>query len=248
MNSLFSIRRTVRLLLLCAVPLLFLACWYSPVTNRFSRIGVIVNAVIILIFVMVWSWRFRMLWWTLMASCLGLVLFVLSPWTGHYSRVNLRHVYGDKLESYLGTRYVWGGEGRFGIDCSGLIRRGFEEALVTEGVKRMSPALLREGLYLWWHDNTALGIGDGYGGRTRVVTECRSLNELNYDLLRTGDMATNGTHIMAYLGNKEWIGADPSFGKVVKFKIPENNFYFTTSMKIVRWQILENLNGRDAKD
>lgn len=54
-------------------------------------------------------------------------------------------------------------------------------------------------------------------------------------------MATNGTHIMAYLGNKQWIGADPGEGKVVRFLIPENgNFYFSVPMKIVRWTVLEN--------
>jgi hypothetical protein len=57
-----------------------------------------------------------------------------------------------------------------------------------------------------------------------------------------GDLAvtTSGDHVLAYLGEKEWIAADPGERKVTKFTIPEKkNAYFYTPMRIVRWRILE---------
>ena len=78
--------------------------------------------------------------------------------------------------------------------------------------------------------------------RIRSITTCPLLNALDHSLILPGDLAVteDGTHIMAYLGDKTWIAADPIQEKVTKFKIPEKtNAYFSTPMKIVRWTILK---------
>lgn len=52
-------------------------------------------------------------------------------------------------------------------------------------------------------------------------------------------MTPSGIHIMAYLGGKTWIEADPAVGRVCQFTVPEQvNGYFSTPMNIVRWTVL----------
>jgi hypothetical protein len=64
------------------------------------------------------------------------------------------------------------------------------------------------------------------------------LNKLDSALLLPGDIAvtTSGVHMMAYLGNNKWIGADPGEKRVAIFTIPETkNVWFFTPMNIMRW-------------
>ncbi len=109
------------------------------------------------------------------------------------------------------------------------------------GMTSFDPALLRDSLSLYWHRTTARVIGEGFASRTVPVTLCTSLNALDYSLVQPGDMAvtSGGDHVMAYLGDRTWIAADPGVGKVATFTIPEQkNTYFFTPMRIVRWNIL----------
>ncbi len=47
----------------------------------------------------------------------------------------------------------------------------------------------------------------------------------------------DGVHILAYLGDKVWIEADPIYKKVIKVSIPEtDNPWFNTPVYILRWQ------------
>jgi hypothetical protein len=190
-------------------------------------------------------WRYKILRWFLIAIYGATILFLVQPSGSHHSvdRSALRSDYCAALKSYSDCRYVWGGEGYFGIDCSGLVRKGLEDALVARGFATLNPALIRAGISLYWHDTTAKVIGEGYANRTFFVTACPMLNTLDESLLQPGDLAVtlNGIHIMAYLGNRTWIAADPGESKVTTFVIPEQkNAYFSTPMRIVRWKILSN--------
>lgn len=224
-------------------PILFLCCWYSPVINVTVRYATILFGLLslcgLLFAIRKTRWQFR----TALGLLVLAVLFLALPASPPNNRDGLRTAYAEAMQSYLGCPYMWGGEGRFGIDCSGLVRRGMEDALVQQGLLHLNPFLVRQGLSLWWHDTTAREIGRGYVGRTHIVTNCRSLNELDHSLLRPGDMAvtTSGVHVMGYIGNKTWIAADPDAEKVVTFTIPEkDNAYFLSPMNIVRWRILED--------
>ena len=153
----------------------------------------------------------------------------------------LQSDYCAALKAYTGTHYVWGGQGCLGIDCSGLVQKGMMDALASRGVGTLDPALVRSSLWLYWHRTTAKVIGQGFAGRTVQVTAASTLNTLDYSLVQPGDMAVTagGDHVLAYLGERTWIAADPGGGKVTTFRIPEaKNAYFFTPMRIVRWKVL----------
>src|SRR5262245_32251142 len=50
-----------------------------------------------------------------------------------YSREALRASTVNVLESFDGTPYVWGGEGRAGVDCSGLVRQALIRSSLKQG-------------------------------------------------------------------------------------------------------------------
>lgn len=154
----------------------------------------------------------------------------------------LRAAYIRSLPCYEGVTYVWGGETRIGVDCSGLMRCGLRDACLSTGMRTINPALLRENLSLWWHDSSAKAMGEGYRDLTRPVLETSSLNTLDHTLIQPGDIAvtSSGLHVMAYLGNREWIEADPKAGRVIRVQVPaKDNAWFDMSMQIMRWRILE---------
>jgi len=154
----------------------------------------------------------------------------------------LCNVYLRSLQTYEGTRYIWGGENTLGIDCSGLVRAGLIKANVEQGLLTLNPELVRFGLSLWWHDCSAKALGEEYRGLTRRITSSPSINLLGNSKTQPGDIAvtTSGVHVLAFLGNDEWIEADPDLKKVVVVKAPsKENPWFDEPVQIMRWTELE---------
>lgn len=155
---------------------------------------------------------------------------------------HLRNAYLRSLQTYKGTRYIWGGENKLGIDCSGLVRAGLIKANVEQGLLSLNPKLARFGLSLWWHDCSAKALGEEYRGLTRRITSSPSINLLDNSQIQPGDIAvtTSGVHVLAFLGNDEWIEADPDLKKVVIVKTPsKDNPWFDEPVQIMRWTELE---------
>lgn len=153
----------------------------------------------------------------------------------------LRTEYVRALQSYQGTSYVWGGETKLGIDCSGLVRAGMIDAEAKEALRAQNFVLLRKAASLWWNDFSAAAISDGFQGRTQRVGEFTSLNETDYSRLKPGDLAVTGgkQHVLAYVGDKTWIQADPRVMKVVSVKAPSKDGWFEKQVQVMRWRILE---------
>jgi hypothetical protein len=215
--------------------------WYSPYVDFPVRVLTWSAVAVALIGSVIVFWNRPVLRWSLLGLYAAVALFLAWPSHRAVDRSSLQSKYCAALKSYLGCRYVWGGQGYFGIDCSGLMQKGMMDALATRGMSSLDPALLRNSFSLYWQRTTAMVIGQGFSGRTVPVTTCSSLNALDYSLVQPGDMAVTalGDHVMAYLGNRTWIAADPEVGKVTTFTIPEpKNAYFFTPMRIVRWKIL----------
>ncbi len=211
-----------------------------PINNLFLRIGLLGSLLAVwtgcLFFGFRWKF-FRIVFLLLTVSIIG---FFFCPGR-KYEEEKLRETYVHALQSYEGTRYIWGGENKLGIDCSGLVRAGLIKANFRNGLLTLNPRLLRYALYLWWHDSSAEALGNEYGQQTKHLLAQVSLNDLGQNTILPGDMAVtiSGVHIMAFLGDSKWIEADPNLKKVVIVQVPEgNNPWFQESFNIVRWQEL----------
>lgn len=149
----------------------------------------------------------------------------------------IQRSYVQCLKQYRGTVYVWGGENRMGIDCSGLVRRGLINANAKVGVRTLNPRLVRSALSLWWHDCSARALRDGFRGLTIRLATTPSINSTALDTISPGDLAVTagGIHVLAYLGGNTWIEADPKVMRVITVDVPSDNIWFTTPVQLVRW-------------
>ncbi|HVF11359.1 MAG TPA: NlpC/P60 family protein [Abditibacteriaceae bacterium] len=172
---------------------------------------------------------------------LVLTAFLLLP--GRVADTSsLRREYVRSLLGYQGTRYVWGGENKLGIDCSGLPRCALMNANLRQGVLTANPRLLRESLTLWWFDSSAKALKEGYRDKTRVLLTSRSINALDHSRILPGDFAvtSSGVHALCYLGDKTWIEADPGpQDRVITLKVPTANAWFNIPVHIMRWRQFE---------
>lgn len=153
----------------------------------------------------------------------------------------LRSAYVASLRRYVGVSYVLGGETRRGTDCSGLIRMGMMDACVDSGLAKLNGRLIRAAADEWRHDCSARELMAGHGGRTRLLFRARSINAIDPARLQPGDVAVtaSGIHTLAYLGDREWIEADPEQGGVVIVRVPDRNPWFEQPVAIVRWRLLD---------
>lgn len=146
------------------------------------------------------------------------------------------------LRAYESVSYRWGGENARGIDCSGLVRRGLIDACVTRGLATGNGVLLRHAAWLWWHDASASELGAG-GAQTFVRFEAASVQSIAPNDLLPGDLAVtrDGVHILAYLGDRRWIQADPQAGRVLVLSAETaDNRWLRVPVRVVRWKVLDS--------
>jgi hypothetical protein len=228
------------LLLVWQICLVFLILfWLFPVTYRSNRL------LIVLLITLVWAgalWLWNAKW--LRVGSVGLltviVLAIFLP--GRIPEPNaFRSDYVKALKKYEGTTYVWGGENRFGIDCSGLVRRGLIDASLKKGVVSVNPALVRTSFSMRWYDCSAKALMEEYRGQTRRLFSANSIQALDHSKLLPGDFAvtSTGVHTLAYLGNESWIEADPGPHRVLIVNAKENNGWLKIPVELMRWKIFE---------
>lgn len=222
-----------------------LSLWLFPIGYRSTRVCLLVGMAVL------WLWgaflvrRKRVAAFAILAAGLAVLAWLCLPGRPGDPGV-LQRSYVQSLQQYTGTRYVWGGENRSGIDCSGLVRRGFINANLRTGILTLNPQLVRTAFALWWHDCSARALGEEFRGFTTRVAQAESINSVPVATLAPGDLAVTagGVHVLAYLGDKTWIEADPGVMKVITVGTPAENAWFRVPVQLVRWRELQAVSGK----
>lgn len=168
------------------------------------------------------------------------VLFALVAPSRPVDASEVRAAYVSELRELQGTRYVWGGEGGMGIDCSGLPRKAMLDATLKRAVASVNPTLLRRAAGIWWNDLSARAFGEQHQGSTVPVTEGESIRTLDHSPLEPGDLAVtrDGQHLLVFLERDRWIQADPNAGKVIQVRAGDDNHWLSVPVRVVRWRAL----------
>ena len=153
----------------------------------------------------------------------------------------LRDDYRRALRLYRFTPYIWGGENVFGIDCSGLVRKGLVWGQILNGLRTANGHPVRDAVTLWWHDCSARALRDGYRAQTRPLFRADSVSAIDAQRLDVGDLAVtaDGVHVMVYVGDRMWTEADPGLRRVVTLTAPADNHWFNVPVVVVRWRVLD---------
>lgn len=229
-------RRHVARILVGCVLLALLLEWY-PVRSQFVRLGVLAVWTGLLACTLALVWRRRVVRWGLIIAITIPALLLVIPGRP-VNQEALAAAYVRAMRGYEGTRYVWGGEGPRGLDCSGLVRRGMIDACLSQDIT--NPALLRHALWLWWHDASAREMAAGYRGQTAPISLPAMMRDLPQSRLFPGDLGVtaDGSHVVAHLGDGEWIEADPNTLRVRLFRIEPGEPLGGTKVTPCRWSIL----------
>ncbi len=215
--------------------------WFYPINISILRYFLVLALPFLLCGLSFFIWKRKSIRFLPFVIALIIIVFISIPGrTGDKGRLRIQYV--KCLVKYEGVRYIWGGETILGIDCSGLVRKGLIDALFQEGIKTLNSALIRNSLYLWWNDCSAKSLKEGYRNFATPLFDAESVNSIKLGQLEMGDIAvtSDGIHVLAYLGNNEWIEADPGIRKVIKAETPvKGNAWFDVRVKILRWNILK---------
>jgi hypothetical protein len=226
---------------------LWCVAWFLLVIILIQPLGYfIARSITVLLLILVWAgglyfgWRRLPVRMGMLAVTFCLSLLLILP-NRSVDAASLRSTYIQAMQGYEDTPYVWGGENRFGIDCSGLVREGLIQANLQQGIITFNPALVRQGVAMWWFDLSAQALRDGERGWTKRLFKAESINAIDHSKLLPGDLAAtaDGVHILAYIGENNWIEADPGIHKVMTVAVPDKvNYWFNVPVYVLRWQQL----------
>ena len=210
-----------------------IAVW-SPVHSAFSMISILLGFLSLLSCLWLKLPRF-----TLCVTTLFVLPFCLPNLEKDES--SLRQAYTRQLVSFKDVKYVWGGENKRGIDCSGLARRAYRNALFEVGLKTFNGKLLRASVEQWLFDSSAKALSEGYRDFTVPVDYETSIKDSESTRLMKGDLAItiDGVHLLIYLGDDKWIQADPIAEKVISLHKNAKNLWFDDKVSLHRWSLLE---------
>ncbi len=203
----------------------------QPINSGQVRYSTCAFGLLFLVSASILFWRH--IWYRCVIG-IGLILVATIALWPPVSPKNLRDAYVAKLRTFEGTPYVWGGEGRLGIDCSGLPRTAWRKTLFDEGLRTMNPSLIRRSVLSWWNDVAARDMPTSADYRRLDLNG--SLSKLPYEALQPGDLAvtSSGVHCLVYLGNGDWIEADPAKSKVLILSTSQQDLWLSTPCMIAR--------------
>lgn len=222
-----------------ALLLVAIGFWLQPISYRVIRLCLLLSVVTLWASAVFLLRKKRNAGATVIA--LGIVLSASLCLPGRDVEVaRLRAEYTEALRLYEGTPYVWGGENRLGVDCSGLVRNGLMDANMRLGFRTANARAIRTAIRMWWYDCSARALRDGYKSLTDPLFDADSINDISSDRIAAGDIAVtiNGVHVLAYIGDGLWIEADPTERKTIVVRTPSTNYWFTVPVRVLRWSQL----------
>lgn len=212
---------------------------FNPVNSKILKLAFLGCMVGAWAGFMILAWKHKALRGVaLMVPFLALVPFVLP--SRDIDPEELRLDYVRRMNDFEGTKYFWGGESSRGIDCSGLPRRAWRDALMAYGIKHGNGRAFRAWVEQWWFDASAKALGEGYRNYTSPLGTSGTIEKMDYGSLVPGDLAVtaDGVHILAYAGDGLWIQADPGIGAVAILNgRTDDNSWFSTPVTTHRWQV-----------
>jgi len=115
-------------------------------------------------------------------------------------------------------------------------------AYLELGFKTLNGACIREYFRQWWYDASAKALSQGYRGYTVPLGLEGQVKTADYSKLEPGDLAItrSGIHVMVYLGDGNWIQAEPGILRVLVLNgIQSNNQWFKTPVRFYRWSAFQ---------
>lgn len=226
--------------LLVAGLMIAVIIWFYPISSKPVRLILLASYALAWGGLLGMAWRHRttrML--VLILPVLGMVPFLL-PGKDH-ALEELRKDYVTRMVAMEGATYVWGGESPRGIDCSGLPRRAYRDTLLAHGLRKGDGRALRLFLEQWWFDTSAEALSEGYRDFTVSLNQDGLIPSMDYAGILPGDLAvtTNGVHVLIYVGEDQWIQADPGLGEVAILNgRTDSNPWFRSPVAMYRWREL----------
>jgi len=211
----------------------------NPINSRICRVMLLVALAAAAITTLLFVWRSRPLRFSLLLLCVLAPLPFLFP-ARPIDQAALHSAYVARLGGFQGVRYVWGGEGRLGIDCSGLPRKALREAMLLQGLKTANGTLVRGWAFHWWNDASARALAGEHLEYVHPLGISGTIRKIAYDNLESGDLAItkDGVHVLVYYGNNQWIQAEPGLGKVVVLDGRTDPIYwFDAPVALYRWHV-----------
>jgi hypothetical protein len=213
----------------------------QPINSTLLRLLAIGSLGLFILCILVLGWKTKWLRFSILSICAVAFLVLLLPGRTPDTTA-LRDRYVKSLDTYSDVSYVWGGEGKWGIDCSGLPRTAFRDALFSEGLRTLNGTLIREGVRQWWFDASAKALSEGHKGYLIPLFPTEALRKTDFSKLKPSDIAItrSGIHCLVYVGDDTWIQADPAVGKVATFNArTTENTWFDEPVKLYHWSPLE---------
>jgi len=224
-----------------------MGCFLWPVNNFLCRFLIVASAVYLLaILCLAWRRLYKAhariaIAALFVATILAFYAYLsLNGGIDDTTAYGLRTFYVNELSRYEGTRYIWGGENRLGIDCSGLPRKALRNALLKGAFIYGERRCLKLAIQNWWLDASAAALANGYQNYVTWLQKEGTVSDIRENALSPGDLAIteDGVHVMVFLGEDRWISADPIRGKVIIESSNANNPWFREKVKFYTWTVL----------
>jgi hypothetical protein len=206
----------------------------AVVVHGLIRLAALVGVGLVMLGVALLGWRHRAARGAAVGVVIVVLLVAISP-VRTDGAVLQRQMVGE-ARRFEGVPYVWGGERRDGIDCSGLPRAARRAAALSLAMTAIDPGLVRVAIVDWFVDVPAKGLLAGKG--TRQIAVAARADLLPRELLRPGDLicTADGTHVMVVLDEHHVIEADPLPDRVIVAPMNDlKNPWMTTPVVAVRF-------------